>query len=147
MEWFLKRFIDLTPHEIHEIFKLRVDIFVVEQICPYPEIDGKDFDAWHLFCIDDNSIVAYARLLAPGISFKESSIGRVVVKKTYRNKKIGFELIEKAVIEVSKLYGESIQIGAQAHLEKFYESVGFIKNSDIYLEDDIPHIDMIKKKN
>ena len=143
MSWELKTFDALTNKELHDIFKLRVDIFVVEQTCPYPEIDGKDLKALHLFKKEQDNIVAYCRLLAPGVSFTEASIGRVVVHSDYRHAGLGEELMKTAIHFSIKHYNSNIQIGAQAHLEQFYSTNGFIKNSDIYLEDDIPHMDML----
>jgi len=143
MSWEFKTFDELTNKELHDIFKLRVDIFVVEQACPYPEIDGKDIDAIHMIKKEQDTIVAYCRLLAPGVSFAEASIGRVVVHSDYRHAGLGEELMKTAISASINLYNSNIQIGAQAHLEQFYGINGFVKNSDVYLEDDIPHIDML----
>jgi len=143
MNWELKRFNELTNEELHDIFRLRVDIFVVEQTCPYPEIDGKDPGALHLMYKENDEIVAYARLLSPGISYDEASIGRVIVAKSHRGRSLGYELLEQAVKITQAEYQHPIKIGAQAHLEKYYGSAGFVKVSDVYLEDDIPHIDML----
>lgn len=143
MSWELKKFNDLTNKEMHDLFRLRVDIFVVEQKCPYPEIDGKDPKSLHLMYKENNEIVAYARLLPPGVSYDEASIGRVVIAKSQRGSGLGYKLLEQAVKTAQAEYNQPIKIGAQAHLEKYYASIGFVKVSDVYLEDDIPHIDML----
>ena len=145
MSWELKKFNDLTSQELHDIFRLRVDIFIVEQNCPYPEIDGKDPKSLHLMHKKDDEIVAYARILPPSISYDEASIGRVAVISSNRGSGLGYELINEAIKASLINYGQPIKIGAQAHLEEYYASVGFVKVSDVYLEDNIPHIDMIRK--
>ena len=147
MSWELKKFADLTNKELHDIFRLRVDIFIVEQNCPYPEIDGKDPKSLHLIYKENDEIVAYARLLPPGVSYDEASIGRVVVAESRRGTGLGYELLEQSVKLSVAEYNQPIKIGAQAHLEKYYGSAGFIKVSDVYLEDDIPHIDMLLSIN
>jgi len=144
MSWEVKKFNDLTVLELHDIFRLRVDIFVVEQNCPYPEIDGKDPKSLHLIYKENNIIVAYARLLPPGVSYDEASIGRVIVAESHRGTGLGYELMNQAVKASLVEYNQPIKIGAQAHLEKYYGATGFVKVSDVYLEDDIPHIDMLR---
>ena len=143
MSWEVKAFEALTNQELHDIFRLRVDIFVVEQKCPYPEIDGKDLKSKHLMYKENGEMIAYARLLPPGVSYPQASIGRVMVTKSHRGTGLGYELLEQAVKRSLSHYNQPIKIGAQAHLEKYYGSVGFVKVSDVYLEDDIPHIDML----
>jgi ElaA protein len=149
MKWILKTFNELTLKEFHDIIQLRLDIFVVEQDCPYLDLDGKDFKAYHFFGqLDDGSekIVAYTRIFAPGDYFKEASIGRVVVHADYRKDGIGFQLMEKSAEQISILFKvDVIKIGAQLYLKNFYESLGFKKIGEGYLEDGIPHIYMIKK--
>jgi len=145
MHWELKKFDELTNRELHDIFRLRVDIFVVEQTCPYPEIDGKDPESLHLMGKIKDEIVAYSRLLPPDVSFDEASIGRVVVAETHRGTGLGYELMRESVKRSVAIYNLPIKIGAQAHLEKYYGAAGFVKVSDVYLEDDIPHIDMLRK--
>jgi ElaA protein len=143
MSWELKKFDDLTVLELHDILKLRTDIFVVEQNCPYPEIDGKDSKVLHLMYKKNGEIVAYARILPPGVSYNEASIGRVVVAKNHRGTGLGYKLLEQSVNASISEYQSSIKIGAQAHLENYYAKAGFVKVSDAYLEDNIPHIDML----
>lgn len=140
----LKRSLDTFESlELHKIFKLRIDVFVVEQECSYEEIDNKDIDAIHIYLKNKNDIVAYLRVLSPGVSYEEASIGRVLVNKKYRGKGYGRQIMQEGIDYCKSHYSGNIKISAQAYLEKFYKSLGFEKVSDIYLEDNIPHIDMI----
>lgn len=145
MCWELKKFADLTTTVLHDILKLRTDIFVVEQKCPYPEIDGKDPKSQHLMYWENDHIVAYSRLLPPGVSYEEASIGRVVVAKSHRKTGLGYQLLEQSIKATLAQRNQPIKIGAQAHLESFYGAAGFIKVSDVYIEDDIPHIEMLRR--
>ncbi len=145
IEWQRMRFEQLTNVQLYQLLKLRVDVFVVEQTCPYPELDNKDLAAgvYQLIGIKDREIVACARLLAPGISYPSASIGRVATSALHRGGGLGHELMQQAVAHCSALWPQDrIEIGAQAHLERFYAQHGFVKSSDTYLEDGIPHIDM-----
>ncbi len=147
MQWILKKFNDLTVNEFHDILQLRINIFIVEQNCPYPELDDKDKIAFHLFSIDkNNKIIAYTRIFKPGDFYKEAAFGRVVVHEEYRNQKIGSQLVKETIIETHKLFGNiNIKIGAQTYLKDFYQSFGFQQVDDDYIEDGIPHIHMVKK--
>ena len=144
MSWELKKFADLTNNELYDVLRLRVDIFVVEQNCPYPEIDGKDPQSLHLMYWENGVLVAYARILPPGLSYDEPSIGRVIVAETHRGTGLGHELLDRAIKASLAEYNQPIKIGAQAYLENYYNAAGFVKVSDVYLEDDIPHIDMLR---
>jgi ElaA protein len=145
LEWKIKPFEALTVHELYDILKLRSEIFVVEQNCVYLDLDGKDKLALHLFGEFDGEIVAHARLFKAGISFDNASIGRVTVAANYRDRKWGHDLMREAIAGILSHFGESkITIGAQLYLKKFYESQGFVQTSEMYLEDDIPHIEMQK---
>ena len=146
MKWFLKTFNELTLDEFHSILKLRIDIFVVEQNCPYPELDNKDKFAYHFFCMHNNEVIAYTRIFKPGDYYKESAFGRVVVHQRFRKQKIGKQLIKKTIDETYQLFGKiPVKIGAQTYLKKFYQSFGFEQIETEYLEDGIPHIYMILK--
>ncbi len=146
LQWKIKSFENLLVNELYDILKLRSEIFVVEQNCVYLDADGKDKLALHLFGEFDGKIVAYSRLFTPGISFENASIGRVVVDVNYRDKKWGHELMQESIASIKTHFGESkITIGAQLYLKKFYESHGFVQTSEMYLEDDIPHIEMKKE--
>lgn len=139
----IKPFKRLSLTEIYQILQLRSEVFVVEQNCVYQDIDGKDDKALHLLGMYDGILVAYARLFAPGDYFEKASIGRVIVKPGFRDKKWGHELMREAIAGISEHYGESkITISAQLYLKKFYESHGFVATGEVYLEDDIPHIEM-----
>lgn len=120
---------------------------MLEQACPYPEIDGKDPSCLHLLGTDNGELVAYLRILPAGLSYDEVSIGRVVIKPSHRGKGLGRPMMEQAIAYITTECKESqIKIGAQAYLEKFYQSLGFEPISEVYLEDDIPHLDMLYRK-
>ena len=144
MKLICKHFNDLTAKELYEILRLRVDVFVVEQNCSYPEVDGKDLDAWHLWFEDEDGIAGYLRLLAPGVSFKEASIGRVIAKK--RRCGIGSKLMQAGIEKIKEIYGNTdIRIEAQVYAREFYEKAGFVKVSEEFLDDGIPHLEMLRK--
>ncbi len=148
MQWVCKSFKELTLTEFHHILKLRIDVFVVEQYCAYHELDGKDQKAFHLFAFaedDPERIIAYSRIFKPGDYYHEASFGRVVIHSDYRNQKIGYRLIVKTIAFISNTFDSPpIKISAQTYLRKFYTSFGFKQISDEYLEDGIPHIDMLR---
>ena len=149
MNWTLKSFDELTVSEFHDIIQLRLEIFVVEQDCPYQDLDGKDKVALHLFgATTEGKIIAYTRLFGPGDYYKEAAIGRVVVHKDYIKDGIGFELMKRSIEQVESHYRtNTIKIGAQRYLRKFYESLGFVSTGDFYMEDGIPHMYMIKNND
>lgn len=148
MSWVLKKYNDLTIDELYNILKERVTIFVVEQKCLYPEIDGKDKLAYHLFKENDGELIAYLRILPKGTVFQEAALGRVLVHKEHRGYGIARDLIDKAIHFVYDELNESkIRIQAQEYLVRFYASFGFVPISDTYLEDGIPHVDMILQRH
>jgi ElaA protein len=135
---------DLSAHALYALLKLRVDVFVVEQNCPYAELDGKDDQALHLMLKTGEELLAAARIFAPHDG-TPAKIGRVVVSPAHRGKKLGDALMREAImICADRFPGADISLSAQSHLEKFYKSFGFSPVSDEYLEDGIPHIDMLK---
>ncbi|WP_174800856.1 GNAT family N-acetyltransferase [Martelella limonii] len=135
----------LTAGELYAILKLRVDVFVVEQDCPYPELDGKDADALHLRLFIEGQLAAYARLFPAADG--PARIGRVVVASDFRGRRLGETLMREAMTACEKLSPEAdIAISAQAHLARFYSSLGFVITSDEYLEDGIPHVDMVRAR-
>ncbi|MEL3961262.1 GNAT family N-acetyltransferase [Lysinibacillus endophyticus] len=147
MNFQLKTFNELTTTELYNILKERTDVFVVEQNCPYPEVDGKDLQSYHLFKEENGEIIAYLRILPPGVSYPELSIGRVLVKEDYRGQKLARQMMEEALSYItSELKETTVKIQAQHYLEDFYCSFGFEVISEVYLEDGIPHIDMLLKK-
>jgi ElaA protein len=147
LNWELKKFKELKVEEIYKILELRNEVFIVEQKCAYQDCDGKDENAYHLYLQDNGKIIAYLRILKKGVSFDEISIGRVLVNKNYRGKGISREMMLKAIsfIELN-LNEKEIKIQAQSYLVNFYKSLGFKETSNEYLEDNIPHIDMLYKK-
>jgi ElaA protein len=144
VSWICKPFDQLSLADLYSILRLRSEVFIVEQTCAYQDLDNKDQQSWHLMGWQDSLLCAYTRLIPPGISYPEASIGRVVTSGAVRRLGIGKELMEKSIEEARKLYGNTpIRIGAQVYLEKFYTTLGFIKSSDVYMEDGIPHIEML----
>lgn len=147
MNYHIKDFSQLTTKELYEILRLRSEIFVVEQNCAYQDIDSKDDASYHLYFEDHGAIVTYLRILPKGISYPETSIGRVLTKPAYRKQGLSKELVQRAIDYITEVLGErEIKISAQSYLQKFYKSVGFETTSDIYLEDGIAHIEMVYKK-
>lgn len=144
MNWIFKKFAALTPYEVYEMLQLRNAVFVVEQNCIFQDADNKDQHCFHLLGYEENMLVAYTRIVPAGISYVECSIGRVVVLPAARKKGCGKELMQKSIEKIFLLFGIiPIKIGAQLYLKKFYESIGFQQTSDIYLEDNIEHIEML----
>lgn len=147
MQWEIKAFDQLSLQELYTILTLRTNVFVVEQACPYPEVDGKDPNCLHLLGTINGELVAYLRILPAGLRYDKVSIGRVVIKPSHRGKGLGRLMMEQAIHCITNEWKESqIKIGAQAYLEKFYQSLGFEPVSEVYLEDDIPHLDMLYSK-
>jgi ElaA protein len=143
VQWQIKRFKELSLHELYLVLQLRSEVFVVEQNCVYQDIDGKDEKAIHLLGEINGILVAYARMFQPNDYFEQASIGRVIVKPSHRELKLGHELMYHAINAVKEKFGETqITISAQLYLKKFYQSHGFVQTSEMYLEDDIPHIEM-----
>jgi ElaA protein len=131
-------FAELNGRQVHDIFKLRQDIFIVEQNCAYHDIDGTDANWLHLCGFDDEGLVAYARLHCPGD--ETSEIGRVIVHQRGRGKNYGRKLMERAVTEIlARAPQQPIELNAQTYLREFYGSLGFVAIGEEYLEDDIPH--------
>lgn len=142
--WTLKSFTSLTPQELYAILQLRNEVFVVEQHCVYQDADNKDIPAHHCMGWLDNKLVAYTRILPPGIAFTEPSIGRVVSSPSARGLGIGRSLMIESIEKTRQLYGNTaIKIGAQLYLRQFYSSLGFQQTSELYLEDNIEHIEMM----
>ena len=145
IEWSLKPFHELNPAELYDILRLRSEVFVVEQQCIFLDMDDKDQLCHHLQGRMGEELVVSVRIVPPGISYEEPSIGRVVGSPRYRGIGAGKALMQKAIEETIGLYGQQpIKIGAQLYLKKFYEEQGFIQCSETYMEDEIPHIKMIR---
>ncbi|MFG6120558.1 GNAT family N-acetyltransferase [Thalassobacillus sp. B23F22_16] len=146
MEWNQQSFQQLSNQKLYQILQLRVEVFVVEQECAYPELDGHDESSTHLWLESNNDIVAYCRLVPAGDKYPYISIGRVVVNPSYRSQGYARQLMDKA-IEVIQTQGNATEIflQGQEHLRHFYGSFGFEEISEVYMDDGIPHVDMLLK--
>jgi len=144
LNWQIKPYNDLNINELYDLIALRLKVFVVEQDCVYQDLDGKDKKSYHVLCRDgQGNIVCTARILHPGVSYPEVSIGRVVVDETVRKHGVGHELLKKCSEFIKEEFGDvSVSISAQKHLEKFYNKHNFISVGNEYLEDGIPHLEM-----
>ncbi|MBP5328178.1 MAG: GNAT family N-acetyltransferase [Bacteroidales bacterium] len=141
MELNVKQYKELTLDELHDIYRYRVSVFVVEQNCPYQEIDGNDKVSWHLWLEDKGEMVAYLRVLPAGTTFEDVSIGRMIC--TRRRQGLATQLLREGIkLAVEKFHAERITIEAQVYARGLYEKVGFVQTSDEFLEDGIPHIKM-----
>lgn len=145
--WHTQRLEEMKPLALHEMLALRQAVFIVEQYCPYPDADELDKIAWHLMGYHQNQLVAYTRLLPAGSSYpKDLSIGRVLTARSIRGGGAGKALMRKSISECRKLFGLlPIRISAQAYLLDFYQELGFVFTGKKYLEDGIPHVEMLKK--
>ena len=139
-----KTFEELTTSELYAVLQLRAAIFVVEQNCPYQDLDGKDLKSHHLLCFDNERLIGTARVLPPDVSYPgAASIGRIVVATDQRGTKLGRAVVESSIEKVRAIWGEiPLLIGAQARLQGFYESLGFASEGEVYDEDGIDHITM-----
>jgi ElaA protein len=147
LNWVLKKFTDLTAAELYAVMQLRNEVFVVEQNCVYQDADDNDQQSLHFMGWDGANLAAYTRIIPPGTTFKQASIGRVVTSPKYRGTGIGRKLMELSIGNTFSHFNcTEIKIGAQLYLKNFYESLGFVPCSDIYLEDNIPHIKMLLVK-
>ncbi len=146
MNWFVKTYEALSKDELYDILQLRTEIFVVEQDCVYQDMDGKDRKSLHVFGVKEGAVVAYSRIFKPGDYFNVSSIGRVIVKQDQRKFGYGHDLMKHSIRAIKEQYKETtIQISAQCYLEKFYKSHDFQPTGREYLEDGIPHMEMVRK--
>jgi len=147
LNWQIKKFNELTSDEIYKILKSRNEVFIVEQKCAFQDCDNKDQNSYHLFIEDNENIAAYLRILEKGISYNEISIGRLLVVKEYRKKGIARDMMLKAIDYIQNNLNEQlIRISAQSYLVDFYKSIGFEEVSDIYYDDNIPHVEMLHTK-
>jgi ElaA protein len=144
MNWRLKSFSELLVDELYDLLSLRSLVFVLEQSCIFHDMDGKDRQSMHLMGYEGNTLVAYTRLVPAGIAYAEMSIGRVVTHPQYRRTGAGRELMQQSIICIRELWGNHpIRIGAQQYLKAFYESFGFVQEGEVYIEDGIPHMEMV----
>ena len=144
--WKCARFDELTAREVHDIYQARLAVFVVEQNCPFQDVDGADVESWHLTGRNASGpLLAYSRLVPPGVKFAEPSIGRVLTTEVARRTGVGRQLMREAIARAQALWpGSPIRIGAQCYLERFYGEFGFARSSAQYIEDGIPHIEMLR---
>ncbi len=144
--WHLKTFDELTNQELYGILQLRTEVFVVEQTCIFQDMDGKDDkNCQHIFCEIEEKVIACARFFPSGITFKEASLGRICTSPAHRGTGLGKELMRRSLAEMERCFpGEPIRIGAQTYLNEFYKSFGFVNASDLYIEDGIEHVEMVK---
>ncbi|HEY2629471.1 MAG TPA: GNAT family N-acetyltransferase [Usitatibacter sp.] len=147
MHWHFAKFDDLSPRDIHDVYQARIAVFVIEQECPFQDVDGADLPCWHLIgrASPSGEVLAYSRLVPPGVKYPEPSIGRILTTANARGKGLGRELVAESIARAEKLWpGQSIKIGAQQRLERFYEGYGFARTSEPYDEDGIMHIEMVR---
>ena len=142
MQTLIKKWEDLSIDEVQSIFGLRSEVFIVEQECPYQDIDGRDPEADHLLLYEKNILCGYTRIFPKNTYFKEASFGRTVVKKKHRGKGYGHVLVKESLKHLKNKKENTIKISAQSYLKKFYASHGFTPKGDEYLEDNIPHTAM-----
>ena len=147
MEFKIKKFNELTIEELYKILRVRNEVFVVEQACIYQDCDNKDYNSYHLYLEEGNEVVGYLRIVNKGISYDEISIGRVLVKGTHRNKGLSRRMMLEGIKFIEEnLNSTEIRLSGQVYIKGFYESLGFKQVSEEYLEDDIPHVEMLYKK-
>lgn len=147
INWKCKSFYELSVDELYQIMRLRSEVFVVEQQCLWLDCDNKDQESHHLMGWQGSDLLAYTRLLPTGLAYEEISIGRVATSSKARGTGIGRILMQKSLEELEKLFGHrTIKIGAQLYLQKFYEGFGFVQTSEVYIEDGIDHIEMVRLK-
>ena len=144
MQYVIKKFGELENIELYKILQLRQEIFIIEQACIYPDIDDKDEGAFHLMAFDGSKIVGSVRILGRGVSYEEVSVGRVTVAKNARGRGIAKEMMQQAMDFVeNEMREKHIRISAQSYIVPLYASLGFEIVSEEYLEDDIPHFEML----
>ena len=142
--WQCKSFGTLQAAELYKLLQLRAAVFVVEQNCAYLDPDDKDIFALHVLCSRGSELLACARILPGGVSYPEVSIGRVATSASARGTGVGRELMNYTLKQITEVFGSvPVRISAQCYLERFYESFGFIRQGEDYLEDDIPHVEML----
>ena len=144
LEWKCQHFDDLSNAALYAILRLRSEVFVVEQNCVFLDMDDKDQQCFHVSGWHKGKLVAYTRLVPPGISYDEPSIGRVVTSPAARRTGIGKILMQYSIEKLFSIFGKQpIKIGAQLYLKNFYESIGFSVAGPVYIEDGIDHIEML----
>lgn len=146
MVWKIKTFDEFSVPELYAVLKARIDVFVIEQNCPYPDLDNYDQKAVHIWAEENGDVLAYCRVFDKGIKYEETSIGRVLTTEKARGKSLGKQLIQYAVETIeNRFHTPEIRISAQDYLLRFYSGFGFEDTGKKYLEDDILHTEMIRK--
>ena len=146
LKHYVKSFQDLNVNELYELLKLRSEVFVVEQNCVFLDQDDKDQKCYHLMLFLEDQLIGYSRLVPPGLSYPEMAIGRVVSAPSVRGKGMGRIVMEVSIQNCEKLFGQgNIRIGAQTYALGFYSSLGFVPDGEVYDEDGIEHIEMVRK--
>lgn len=144
LDWQIKKFDEFTLDELHDLIALRIEVFVVEQDCVYQELDGKDKLCTHILVKKDDKIIATTRIVPPGLSYDDVSFGRVVIDKAERGNGIGHDLVVHTIKAIQDEFGTvPVRISAQEYLINYYGKHGFTQVSEMYLEDGIPHIEML----
>ena len=143
LTWRWRHFSLFSGPEWHRVLELRTAIFVVEQECPYQEVDQKDINSWHLEVTHKDELIGTLRVLPPGVSYPECSIGRVAVREDYRHLGLGREIMDMALAFCDARW-PTVRLSAQTYLQAFYESLGFTPVGESYLEDNIPHVEMLR---
>ncbi len=147
LQFSIRTFSELSPHELYAYLQLRCEVFVVEQNCIYQDLDDKDQASLHVLIRQENKLVACARIVPAPIAYPELSIGRVIVAAAYRKQQLGHELMRYCIEQINSRFGpQKIVLSAQAHLQNFYKKHNFVPTGETYLEDGIPHIHMIKQQ-
>ncbi len=145
LQWHWLRFDQLSREQLYELLRLRSEVFVVEQNCVFQDMDGLDDQAMHLLGVRASELVAYVRCFPKGMTFDEASIGRVVTRQSARGGGLGHVLMAEAISALQQQWGaQPIRIGAQAHLKDFYQRHGFADVGKPYVEDGIPHLEMLR---
>ena len=146
LKWQCLAFQTLTPSQLYEILQLRSEIFVVEQNCVYQDLDGLDEDAMHLVGNLDRQLACYARLIPPGVKYDEPALGRIASQPSLRRRGYGRAVVARAIEICEDIWpAEGIRISAQARLENFYREFGFKTVTAPYLEDGMPHVEMLRR--
>lgn len=146
MNWSIKLFEELNTKELYDILQLRAEVFVVEQDCPYQDVDGKDYKSYHVMGYENGALLAYTRIVNPGVSYAEIAIGRVVVKQSARGRQLGYAVMQQShQFIATHLEPQPIRLSAQSHLKGFYQHLGYASTGKEYLEDGIPHTEMLRQ--
>lgn len=148
LNWNFKPYSELSLNEFHDAIALRMKVFIIEQNCTYQDLDGLDKECYHLLTTNQkNEVVGTARIIPPGLLYPAAGIGRIVLDESVRGGNHGHELMKQCMQFIFTTFGQvDMKLSAQKHLEKYYNQHGFLSTGKEYLEDEIPHVEMINKK-